>query len=102
MAAARQAVSGGGLPARLGEIEAVFGTVPPELVERANEANPWRQVCDYWLSLYAMVRHFGRLPRAGGLDDQDWLTLWALGVIAGEVTRCESEQVAAAAAKSRG
>jgi len=49
-----------------------------------------------WLDLHARMRMFaGALPRAGGLDDQDALTMRALSVL-----RIEDSAIDAAIAKA--
>jgi len=45
------------------------------------------------LNLYKACKRFGALPAAGGVLDQDPLTMMLLSVVAGEVEAWEAEQI---------
>ena len=70
----------------LNNVEKLYGK-KPKLRAGIVVGNKWDNVCYFLLSTYSICKELGCLPKAGGLDDQDYLTVHFFTIIAGCIAK---------------
>lgn len=54
-------------------------------------AKRWEVITNHYAHLYGICKDLKCLPRAGGLDDQDWIVVEAFAIIGAEMKLLEAK-----------
>jgi hypothetical protein len=80
-------------------IEKTYGVRPELSAEAETERNDlllmekWSVINNHYAYLYGICKDLKCLPRAGGLDDQDWILVQAFGIIGQEMSKLKSRMM---------